>query len=75
MISNKPEAGRSRKRKNSPHARQPSSENKQSQDDSVTQLLGVTITAIHITKDLVPINLAKGILGTIANILTIAQVC
>jgi hypothetical protein len=41
----------------------------------VTQLLGATISAIHITKDLVPIDLAKGILGTIANILIIAQVC
>ncbi|KAG1870808.1 P-loop containing nucleoside triphosphate hydrolase protein [Suillus subluteus] len=44
---------------------------KQSQDDS--ELLDVTIAAINTTKDLVPIALAQGILGTIANILTIAQ--
>ncbi|KAJ8591010.1 hypothetical protein M405DRAFT_815025 [Rhizopogon salebrosus TDB-379] len=36
-------------------------------------LLGITIAAINVTKDLVPIELAKGILGTIANILTIAE--
>ncbi|KAG2079897.1 hypothetical protein BD769DRAFT_1741610, partial [Suillus cothurnatus] len=39
----------------------------------VSQLLGVTIAAINATKELVPIDLAKGILGTIANILTLAQ--
>ncbi|KAG1764495.1 hypothetical protein EV702DRAFT_1215392, partial [Suillus placidus] len=58
---------------NGPHATKQSSSAKQFQDDSVTQLLGVTIAAINTTKDLVPIALAKGILGTIANILTIAQ--
>lgn len=41
----------------------------------MSQLLGVTIAAINTTKDLVPIDLARGILGTIANILIIAQVC
>ncbi|KAG2360395.1 hypothetical protein BDR07DRAFT_150332 [Suillus spraguei] len=65
----KADSGRSKKSKES----KPSSESKQSQDDSVTQLLGVTIAAINTTKDLVPIALAQGILGTIANILTIAQ--
>jgi hypothetical protein len=40
----------------------------------MSQLLGVTIAAINTTKDLVPIDLARGILGTIANILIIAQV-
>jgi hypothetical protein len=40
----------------------------------MSQLLGVTIAAINATKDLVPIDLAKGILGTIANILAVAQV-
>jgi len=49
-------------------------ETEESQDDSMSQLLGVTIAAINATKDLVPIDLAKGILGTIANILTLAQV-
>ncbi|KAG1724363.1 hypothetical protein EDB19DRAFT_1834219 [Suillus lakei] len=33
----------------------------------------VTISAINATKDLVPTDLAKGILGTIANILILAQ--
>ncbi|KAG2073921.1 hypothetical protein BDR04DRAFT_252373 [Suillus decipiens] len=41
-----------------------------SQNDSVTQLLSVTIHAINTAKDIVPIALAQGILGTIANILT-----
>jgi hypothetical protein len=51
-------------------------EAKECQDDNpdVVDLLGVTIAAINTTKDLVPIQLVKGILGTIANILTIAQV-
>ena len=40
----------------------------------MSQLLGATISAINTTKDLVPIDLVKGILGTIANILIIAQV-
>ncbi|KAJ8585526.1 hypothetical protein M405DRAFT_883777 [Rhizopogon salebrosus TDB-379] len=59
-----------------PKARsRPVAEAKECQDDNpdVVDLLGVTIAAINTTKDLVPIQLAKGILGTIANILTIAQ--
>ncbi|KAG0702673.1 hypothetical protein DFH29DRAFT_875054 [Suillus ampliporus] len=39
----------------------------------MSQLLGATIAAITLTRDLIPINLAKGILGTVANILVIAQ--
>ncbi|KAG2353195.1 hypothetical protein BDR07DRAFT_1434055, partial [Suillus spraguei] len=66
----RPQFGRSKKSKDS---KQPSSENQQSQDDNVAQLLGATISAINATKDLVPIDLAKGILGTVANILTIVQ--
>ncbi|KAG1838164.1 hypothetical protein DFJ58DRAFT_733997 [Suillus subalutaceus] len=54
-------------------AKQPSSQIKQSQNDSVYQLLNVTIAAFNTTKDLIPIALAQGILGTIANILTIVQ--
>ncbi|KAG1883839.1 hypothetical protein F4604DRAFT_1677546 [Suillus subluteus] len=54
-------------------SKRPAPETEGSQDDSVSQLLGVTIAAINATKDLVPIDLAKGILGTIANILTLAQ--
>ncbi|OAX36390.1 hypothetical protein K503DRAFT_858020 [Rhizopogon vinicolor AM-OR11-026] len=42
-------------------------------DDTVVQALKVTIAAVNTTKDLVPIDLAKGILGTIANILNIVQ--
>ncbi|KAG0694300.1 hypothetical protein DFH29DRAFT_1083876 [Suillus ampliporus] len=57
----------------SPNAKQSSSETKDSQDDSVSQLLNTTIAAINLTKDLVPIALAKGILGTVANILIVAQ--
>ncbi|KAG1813695.1 uncharacterized protein BJ212DRAFT_1578322 [Suillus subaureus] len=73
MSSKMPKAGRSRQLKNGPHAKQPSSEIKQSKDDSVGQLLDVTIAAINVTKVLVPIVLVQGILGTVANILTIAQ--
>ncbi|KAG1838152.1 hypothetical protein DFJ58DRAFT_846187 [Suillus subalutaceus] len=51
---------------------EPSSETKESSDNAM-QLLGITIAAINITRDLVPIDLAKGILGTVANILIIAQ--
>jgi hypothetical protein len=47
---------------------------KELQDDRVIQALGITIAAINTTKDLVPINLAKGILGTIGSILGIVQV-
>ncbi|KAG1719737.1 P-loop containing nucleoside triphosphate hydrolase protein, partial [Suillus lakei] len=66
---------RSKKPQNGPNAKEPSSETKGSQDDSdhVIQLLGAAVTAINITRDIVPIDLAKGILGTIANILIIAQ--
>ncbi|KAG0694302.1 hypothetical protein DFH29DRAFT_1083878 [Suillus ampliporus] len=62
-----------RRPKNSPKAKQPSSEPKASQDENGGQLLGATIAAINLTKDLVPIDLAKGILGTVANILIVAQ--
>ncbi|KAG1841431.1 hypothetical protein DFJ58DRAFT_808404, partial [Suillus subalutaceus] len=62
--------GRSKKPKDS---KQSAHVTEESQDDSISQLLGVTIAAINATKDLVPIDLAKGILRTIANILTLAQ--
>ncbi|KAG0694298.1 hypothetical protein DFH29DRAFT_1083874 [Suillus ampliporus] len=58
---------------NSSKAKQPSSKIKDSQDENGGQLLGATITAINIAKELVPIDLAKGILGTVANILIVAQ--
>ncbi|KAG1841412.1 hypothetical protein DFJ58DRAFT_856618 [Suillus subalutaceus] len=74
MLSKSPKSKRSKKPKNSPNAKQSSSETKESQDDNnMNQLLGVTIAAINVTRDLVPINLAKGILGTVANILMIVQ--
>ncbi|KAG1813584.1 uncharacterized protein BJ212DRAFT_1588601 [Suillus subaureus] len=57
----------------SPNAKQRSSETKESQDNNISQLLGITIAAIKVTQDFVPINLAKGILGTVANILMIVQ--
>ncbi|KAG2065277.1 hypothetical protein BDR04DRAFT_1121960 [Suillus decipiens] len=36
-------------------------------------MLGAAISAINATKDLMPIDLAKSILGTVVNILTVAQ--
>jgi hypothetical protein len=56
------------------NAKHLSSETRKSQDDNVVQTLNVTIAAINATKELVPVNLAKGILGTIANILSTVQV-
>ncbi|KAG1813546.1 uncharacterized protein BJ212DRAFT_396885 [Suillus subaureus] len=73
MFSKNSKAGRASQPKSIPHAKQPSAEDKQSQDDNVVQLLGATISAINATKDLVPIDLVKGILGMIVNILTVAQ--
>ncbi|KAG2143129.1 P-loop containing nucleoside triphosphate hydrolase protein [Suillus cothurnatus] len=58
---------------NKPKTRSDSSTSRNKKDDNVIQLLGVTISAINATKDLVPTDLAKGILGTIANILILAQ--
>ncbi|KAG1745504.1 P-loop containing nucleoside triphosphate hydrolase protein [Suillus paluster] len=37
------------------------------------QLLSFTISAINLTKEAIPIALAKGVLGTIANFLTLAE--
>ncbi|KAG2126938.1 hypothetical protein DEU56DRAFT_535069 [Suillus clintonianus] len=71
MFSKKPKAGRSKNLKTD--SKQPASETQELQDDNVSQLLSVTIAAIGITRDLVPIDLARGILGTVANILIIAQ--
>ncbi|KAG0697455.1 hypothetical protein DFH29DRAFT_149418 [Suillus ampliporus] len=73
MISKKSKAKSSKNAKDDANAKQSSSEIKDSQDDNVIQSLGVAISAINATKDLVPIDLAKGILGTMVNILTIAQ--
>ncbi|KAG0693152.1 hypothetical protein DFH29DRAFT_1073373 [Suillus ampliporus] len=73
MVSKKSKAKSSKNTKNVPNAKQSSSETKVSQDDNKIQSLGAAMSAINATKDLVPIDLAKGILGTVANILTIAQ--
>ncbi|KAG1718087.1 hypothetical protein EDB19DRAFT_1026872 [Suillus lakei] len=70
--SSKPNTRKSKNPKNNLNATELSSETNEPQDD-VIHLLGVTISAINATKDLIPINLAKGILGMIANILTTAQ--
>ncbi|KAG2739544.1 hypothetical protein P692DRAFT_201873094 [Suillus brevipes Sb2] len=72
MPSRKPKAGPGGSNK-SKSSKQPTPDTEESQNDTVSQLLGITIAAINITRDLVPINLAKAILGTVANILTIAQ--
>ncbi|KAG1874958.1 hypothetical protein F4604DRAFT_727793 [Suillus subluteus] len=72
MLFKSPKSRRLKKPQNNPNAK-PSSETKESQDDNASQLLGATIVAINVTKDLVPIDLAKGILGTVVNILTIVQ--
>ncbi|KAG1883858.1 hypothetical protein F4604DRAFT_1677564 [Suillus subluteus] len=73
MPSKKTKAELGRSKKSKKDSKQPPPETKESQDNSMSQLLGITIAAINATKDLVPIDLAKGILRTIANILTIAQ--
>ncbi|KAG0693919.1 P-loop containing nucleoside triphosphate hydrolase protein [Suillus ampliporus] len=73
MVSKNSKAKSSKNVKNVPNAKPSSSETKDEQDDIVIQSLSVAISAINATKDLVPIDLAKGILGTVANILTIAQ--
>ncbi|KAG0697207.1 hypothetical protein DFH29DRAFT_1071738 [Suillus ampliporus] len=49
---------------NGPNAQQSSSETKDEQDNIVIQSPSVATSAINATKDLVPIDLAKGILGT-----------
>ncbi|KAG1768905.1 hypothetical protein EV702DRAFT_712687 [Suillus placidus] len=61
----------SKKSKNG--SKQPAHETEESQDDTVNQLLGDTIVAINFTRDLLPNDLAKGVLGTVANLLMIVQ--
>ncbi|OAX37543.1 hypothetical protein K503DRAFT_227290 [Rhizopogon vinicolor AM-OR11-026] len=56
-----------------PNVKQSLSQTEELQEDNVVQTLNFTIAAINITKDIVPIDLAKGILGTITNILNIVQ--
>ncbi|KAG2059325.1 hypothetical protein BDR06DRAFT_949373 [Suillus hirtellus] len=60
---------KSKKSKNDPHTKQPSSEIKESQAENMTQLLDVTIAGISAVQTVVPSDLAKGVLGTIASIL------
>ncbi|KAG1764503.1 hypothetical protein EV702DRAFT_108387 [Suillus placidus] len=71
MPSKKTKAGLGRSKK-SKDSKQPAPET-ESQDDNLSQALAIAIVAINATKEIVPISLAKGILGTIANILIIAQ--
>ncbi|KAG1841447.1 hypothetical protein DFJ58DRAFT_856708 [Suillus subalutaceus] len=73
MSSKKTKVELRESKKSKKGSKQPTHVSKELQDDSMSQLLGVTIAAINATKDLVPINTAKGILGTIANILTLVQ--
>ncbi|KAG2346547.1 hypothetical protein BDR05DRAFT_1057646, partial [Suillus weaverae] len=72
MSSKKTKAGLGWFKKSKKGSKQPAPETK-SQDDNLSQALAITIAAINATKEIVPISLAKGILGTIANILIIAQ--
>ncbi|KAG1724368.1 hypothetical protein EDB19DRAFT_1949923 [Suillus lakei] len=71
MLSEKPKAGGSNKLKKG--SKQHAPETEESQDDTVSQLLDDTITAINFTRDIVPNDLARGVLGTVANILMIVQ--
>ncbi|KAG2358410.1 hypothetical protein BDR07DRAFT_1417880 [Suillus spraguei] len=54
-------------------SKQASSETQQSQDINGAKILDAAISAINTTKDIVPIEMAKSILGIIAGILTVAQ--
>ncbi|KAG0692360.1 hypothetical protein DFH29DRAFT_1047824 [Suillus ampliporus] len=56
-----------------PNAKQPTSETKDSPNDNVNQVLGPIIAAINVTRDLVRFDLARGILGAVADILTMVQ--
>ncbi|KAG1805873.1 hypothetical protein EV424DRAFT_258798 [Suillus variegatus] len=73
MPSKSPKSTRSKKPKNNPHAKQPSSEIKESQCENMSQLLNATIAGINAIQIVVPSDLAKGILGTVANILMTVQ--
>ncbi|KAJ8591056.1 hypothetical protein M405DRAFT_860847 [Rhizopogon salebrosus TDB-379] len=63
---------KSKKHNDLPAART-SSEANETQGDTVIQTLGVTIAVINTTKDLVPIDLAKNVLGTIGSIMGVVQ--
>lgn len=73
MLSKSPKLRISRKPKNNPHTKQPSSEIKESQAENMNQLLNVTIAGINAVQIVVPSDLAKSILGTVANILMTVQ--
>ncbi|KAG1893511.1 uncharacterized protein F5891DRAFT_1196361 [Suillus fuscotomentosus] len=59
--------------KNNPHTKQPSSQIQESQAKNMSQLLNVTIAGINAVQTVVPSDLAKGILRTVANILMVVQ--
>ncbi|KAG1899726.1 uncharacterized protein F5891DRAFT_394263 [Suillus fuscotomentosus] len=73
MPSKSPKSRKSNESKNNPHTKQPSSEIKESQAENMSQLLNVTIAGINAVQTVVPSDLAKGILGTVANILMVVQ--
>ncbi|KAG0695412.1 hypothetical protein DFH29DRAFT_270033 [Suillus ampliporus] len=64
---------KSKQQKKRPNTKQPSSETKDSPDDNVNQVLGPIIAAINVSRELVPFDLARGILGAVADILTMVQ--
>ncbi|KAG1842460.1 hypothetical protein C8R48DRAFT_39347 [Suillus tomentosus] len=69
MPSKSPKSRKSKKSKNNPHTKQPSSESKESLAENMAQLLDVTIAGISAVQTVVPSDLAKGVLGTVASIL------
>ncbi|KAG1840674.1 hypothetical protein C8R48DRAFT_765903 [Suillus tomentosus] len=73
MLSTSPKTRRSKKPKNNLHTKQFSSEIQESQAENMSQLLNVTIAGINAVQTVVPSDLAKGILGTVANILMVVQ--
>ncbi|KAG1837250.1 hypothetical protein C8R48DRAFT_766314 [Suillus tomentosus] len=73
MPSKSPKSRKSKESKNNPHTKQPSSEIKESQAENMSQLLDVTIAGINAVQTVVPSDLAKGVLGTVASILMTVQ--
>ncbi|KAG2059330.1 hypothetical protein BDR06DRAFT_1003456 [Suillus hirtellus] len=73
MPSKSPKSRESKELKNNPHTKQPSSEIKESQAKNTSQLLNVTIAGINAVQIVIPSDLAKGVLGTVASILITVQ--
>ncbi|KAG2052929.1 hypothetical protein BDR06DRAFT_1009069 [Suillus hirtellus] len=68
--SKSPKSRKSKESKNHPHTKQPSSE---SQAENMSRLLDVTIAGISAVQTVVPSDLVKGVLGTVASILMTVQ--